>query len=277
MRLNSDHTDASDRTGRAVSDVIGFSLMFGIIIVSVGIVSVGGVDNIISFGDREEIATGERGMEAAAATLDEMNRGSDWNRSFDLVAGTGQVWVNQTALTFVDGPDALAGERIQINSLEHRFDRFPEDITVNYEGGGAWRSDSIVPGYDPALTCARDSAGNPDTAIISLVNLTTSDGDINVAVDFNRQFAINPTDIPSESPVAAFAATLTLQATLDDWETYTATDESLTIDVSETSNPEAWSHHLDSTGWEEVSDGTFSCDADTVVVRIMTIDLERLL
>lgn len=283
MRMDSRRSTEPEpsRRERAVSDVIGFSLMFGIIIVGVGVVSVGGLDDVLAFGDREEVATGERGMEAAASTLDKLNQQADMNRSFTLVVGTGNVWMNETNLTF-DGADGIAddiGEEgtIQVNALEHRFNRNPDDISVIYEAGGVYRSDSIATRYRPSFACKTDS----DNAILSVVNLTDDGSGINVAVGFNRQFAIDPTSIPDESPIAAFAETLTLQADVSDWQTVTRTNlapgEELQIDVSDTSNPAAWAHHLENAGWDEQADSTFACDAETVVIRTTTIDLRRLI
>lgn len=275
--------DAPSRRERAVSDVIGFSLMFGIIIVGVGVVSVGGLDDILDFGDREEIATSERGMEAAAATLDKINSQSDWNRSFSIVVGTGNVWLNESELTISGaagiGSDIGDGGTIPVNSLEHRFDRNPEDVSVRYESGAVFRSDSIAASYQPSFKCN----GDTDTALVSVVNLTAEGSGVNVAVDYNRQFTIDPTSIPDESPVAAFAETLTLQADLQSWETHMRTGlssgQQLQIDVSGTANPAAWAYHLENRGWTPDPAGgeTFTCEADTVVVREITVGLRRLI
>lgn len=270
---------SDDSTGsRGVSDVIGFTLMFGIIITGVAVVSVAGVDDVIAFGDREEIQTGERGMEAAAATLDNLNRQGDMNRSFDLVIGTGNIWMNETTLG-VSGADDIEDEigdngDIQINALEHRFDRSPDDVSIVYEGGGVYRSDGIATHYRPSISI------NDDTATISLVNLTSADPDINVAVDFNRDFTIDPTDIPQESPVAAFAATVQLQANLVDVETYTAkglSNDELEFDLSETSEPDSWAFYLENQGCD-IDDHTATCDElEQVVFRVSTIELDRVL
>lgn len=275
--------DSPSRRERAVSDVIGFSLMFGIIIVGVGVVSVGGLNDILDFGDREEITTSERGMEAAAATLDKINSQSDWNRSFSLVVGTGNVWLNDSELT-ISGADGIEndigdGGTIPVNSLEHRFDRQPQDVSVRYESGAVFRSDSVAASYRPSFKCN----GDTDTALVSVVNLTAKGSGINVAVDYNRQFTIDPTSIPDQSPVAAFAETLTLQADLQSWETHTRTGlssgQELRLDVSGTANPAAWAYYLENRGWtpDPADGGTFTCDADTVVVREMTVGLRRLI
>lgn len=277
-------TDGSpSRRKRAVSDVIGFSLMFGIIIVGVGVVSVGGLDDILDFGDREEITTSERGMEAAAATLDKINSQSDWNRSFSIVVGTGNVWLNDSELT-ISGAAGIEGDignggTIPVNSLEHRFDRQPEDVSVRYEAGAVFRSDSVAASYRPSFKCN----GDTDTALVSVVNLTARGSGINVAVDYNRRFTIDPTSIPDESPVAAFAETLTLQADLQSWETHMRTGlssgDALQIDVSGTATPAAWAYYLKNRGWtpDPAGGGTFTCEAETVVVREMTIGLRRLI
>lgn len=268
------------RSGRAVSDVIGFTLMFGIIIAGVAVVSVAGVDDVIAFGDREEIQTSERGMEAAAAMMDNLNRQGDVNRSFDLVVGTGNIWLNQTNVTVTGAggiEDELGDEgEIQLNALEHRFDRSPEDVSVVYEGGGVYRSDGVATHYRPSI------AINEDVATVSLVNLTSSDPDIDIAVDFNRDFTIDPTDIPDQSPVAAFAATVNIQANLLDVETYTNRDidedDHLKIQLNETSEPDSWAFYLENQGCAVDDDWEATCeDLDEIVFRVVTIDLDRIL
>jgi len=267
-------------TNRGVSDVIGFALMFGIIITGVGIVSVAGVTDIIEFGDQEEVATSERGMEAAASTLDKLNRQGDWNRSFDLVIGTGNIWMNETYIS-VDGPPELTDQignssgTVQVNSLEHRFQRQPEVVSVGYEAGGVYRSNSGSAAYQPSVMCDTDT----NTAIVTLLNLTSADADINVAVDYDRQFRLDPTDLPEESPVAAFAASVKIQADLVNVTSYTtqSAGTDITMDVSSASFPEPWGAELQDAGWSDVGNHQYQCSADTVVIRVTTVSIRRLL
>lgn len=275
QRASNGHTPTANR--RAVSDVIGFSLMFGIIIVGVAVVSVAGLGDVLDFGDREELSSGERSMEAAAATLDKLNSQGDMNRSFSMVVGTGNIWLNESELT-VTGPPEIGdnigdGGTIQVNSLEHRFSRSPEDVSLAYEAGAVYRSDAALARYRPSIKC--NTEGN--TALISLVNITDRGSGINVAVDFSRQIRIDPTSIPDQSPVAAFAATLTLQADLVDTETVTVANAGqVDLDVSRSANPEQWAVYLESTGWEEETTGIFRCDADDVAVQVTTVAFRRL-
>jgi len=257
---------------RLVSDLIGFTLMFGIIILSVGIVSLGGFDDVTGFGDRQEIATAERGMQAGAATLENVNRQGDATRNFDLTIGTGNVWVNETSMDFEGSNAAEIGDNgtLEILSLEQRFDRQSNDISVNYEAGGVFRSDFVIPRSEPALTC------NEDVAIFSVANLTVPEQtDIDVAVDFNRDLTIDPTDIPEESPVAAFAQSVNIEATLVETELHRFDgDDELEIDVSETANPTAWESAMEEAGWHsEESDSEFECNSEEALIQISTIEI----
>lgn len=258
---------------RAVSDVVGFILMFGVIIVSVGVVSAGGLGDVIEFGDREELKTSERGMTAAAATLENINQQSDRNRRFELVLGTGNLWVNETSMTF-DGSDDLdqigTAGTVQLNALEQRYDRTPEDVSVSYEGGGVYRTDFITARHEPAISCDGDSA------IVSLVNVTT-DETVDIAIDYRDPVTLDPTDVPTDVPVADFASTVAFQADYVETERV-VTDGELEIDVSETANPTQWKETLTRNGWE-VDEGTgrLTCgdDLDTVLVRVTTVELSR--
>ncbi len=258
---------------RLVSDLIGFTLMFGIIIVSIGIVSLGGFDDITGFGDRQELSTAERGMQAGAATLENVNRQGDATRNFDLTIGTGNVWVNETAIEFSANDNAAddIGEEgvLSILSLEHRFDRQPNDVTVNYEAGGVFRSDFVIPRSDPPVMCTED-----DVAVLSVANLTVPDeADIDVAVDFNRDLTISPTDIPAESPVSAFAQSVNIDATLVETELHRfENDDDLEIDVTGTSNPTAWERAMEDAGWDG-NGAELTCNAEEILVQISTIEI----
>ena len=250
-------------TGRGVSDLVGFSLMFGIIIVSVGIVSVGGVQDILTFGEGEEIQTSQRGMEATASSLEKLNQQGDTLRTFDLVTGGSTTFFHQSELTLtVDGDE----EHVPINSLVQQFDRGGTPINVSYEGGGAFRSNFATANYEPSMVCRETHAS------LSIVNLTTEDPDLEIAVAFDNEFALEPTDPPESVPVAAFAQTVSFDATLVETEVIRA-DDDINIDVSDTLHPERWEATLESLGWEENGD-ELECDAGGVI-RINTVELDR--
>jgi hypothetical protein len=267
---------ASQPSGRerGVSDLVAFVLMFAIIITGVGIVSLGAFDNLEEFSDREQIESSERGLSAAAATLDNLHRQNDTRRSFSLALGGGSVYLNESeiGINVTDNSYSEFNETYLINATEHRFDRSPEDITVAYEGGGVFRRPGFGSRYQPSLECTND------TAIVSLVKLEADNFAISKGYDSTT--TLNPRGLPGESPVADLDDTLLFSATIVEQEPRIARDvgEGLRINVTESANPEQWEDYLEGSGWSDVttSDDVYQYECgsvDTVLVRISTVEL----
>lgn len=252
--------------------------MFAIIITGVGIVSLGAFDNLEEFSDREQIESSERGLAAAAATLDDLHRQNDTQRSFSLALGGGSVYLNESdiGINVTDSSYERFNETHSINAIEHRFDRSPKDITVAYEGGGVFRRPGFGARYRPSIECNEDT----DTAIVSLVELEADNFAISIGYDSTT--TLNPRGLPGESPVADLDDTLLFSAEIVEQEAMVArnVNEDLRINVTESANPEQWEDYLEGSGsgsgWSSVttSDDVYECGSvDTVLVRISTVEL----
>jgi hypothetical protein len=271
----------SDR--RAISDVVAFVLTFAVIISGVGIVSIGGFDRLTEFTNEQEVDNSERALEAAAATVDTLHRNSDTYREFDLTLSGGTVVFNQTSLTiesdglnlseFGTGKDENE-TMIRINALEHRFDLSDKDPAIVYEGGGVFRTGTTRPGYKPSFSF------EDDTAIISLVNLTT-DSTIGRINDFERDVVIQPTGIPDSSPVSADNQLTCFNARLENQQRLYETEDvsDLEIDASGTAYPDLWEFYFenrDDENWDD-NGSTYELDGtlDSVLLRVSTIELSK--
>lgn len=254
--------------------------MFSIIIVGAGLISLTGVTQIVTFSEAEEVGNAEQGMQSAAATLDAINQRSDLNRTMSLAFGSGNIWMNETTLNVTtDGWTEY--EDLTVNSLEHRFDRSPEDVTVRYEAGGVFRSDGAFPAFEPSFTCR--ASGGTTTAIVSVVNLTLDDSreGINVAAGYAQEFRFNEFGVKEESPVASVDNVLNFRARLVRSDR-NVTDRSVTVVVNatETSGPDQWDSYFrrladrDNSGWTQLSTVEYECEADRMLVRITTIELD---
>lgn len=266
---------------RGISDVIGFTLMFSIIIIGVGLVSLTGVTQINTLSDAEEVRTAERGLESSAATLEGMNQQNDLNRTMSLAFANGDIWLNQTTLNIRSNRSINYGD-ISINSLEHRFDRSNEDITVRYEGGGVFRSDGAFPSYEPTFTCR--TSGSQTTAIITVVNLTLEDEreGISIGSGYDPSIRFNEFAVSEDAPITSVDKVLTLRARLVD------TDRNVTqggpteviVDATETSGPDQWDEFFnesasdDRSGWQRIDDAEYGCVADQTLIRVTTVELE---
>jgi hypothetical protein len=259
---------------RGVSDVVAFVLTFSIIIFGVGLVSTGAFDALVQFSDDQQVQNSERGLQSAAAALDNINQNNDTYREFDVGVAGGDVFYNQTWLnvTVENGTGATPVDReIRIDALEKRFDE--GDTALTYEGGGVFRSPSASARYEPKLRCSSDSRIGENTVIISLINLTT-DNTIREADSYDNDVAVSPTGVLEEAPVGANSEVARFSATLIDQNRtlHNGTSLDVSIDVSGTAYPEQWGNYLDDAGWDK----THSCNADTVLIRITTVELSQI-
>lgn len=262
---------AGDQHDSGASDIIAFVLMFAIIILGVGIVSLGAFGDLAEFSDREQVESGERGLAAAASTLDSLHRQDDTRRKFNIAPGEGTVFLNSSIINVsVTGSKyERLNTMVQTNSLEHLFRRSPNDVTLAYESGAVFRSPGVRARYPPSLECVPD-----ETAIVSLVNLTGAN--FNIGGGESSPPPLNPRGLPGESPVADLGQTLIFSAELQNRQREVATfsDESIRLNVSASANPQQWESYLDDQGWDEVDDFLWECkDVDRALVRVTIIEL----
>jgi len=263
---------AGDQHDSGASDIIAFVLMFAIIILGVGIVSLGAFGDLAEFSDREQVESGERGLAAAASTLDSLHRQDDTRRKFNIAPGEGTVFLNSSTINVnvTDSKYERFNMTVQTNSLEHLFRRSPNDVTLAYESGAVFRSPGVRARYPPSLECVPD-----ETAIVSLVRLTGDN--FNIGGGESSPPPLNPRGLPGESPVADLGQTLIFSAELQDRHREVAKfsdDESIRLNVSASANPQQWESYLDDQGWDEVDDFLWECkDVDRALVRVTTIEL----
>ena len=262
---------AGDQHDSGASDIIAFVLMFAIIILGVGIVSLGAFGDLAEFSDREQVESGERGLAAAASTLDSLHRQDDTRRKFNIAPGEGTVFLNSSTINVnvTDSKYERLNMTVDTNSLEHLFRRSPNDVTLAYESGAVFRSPGVRARYPPSLECVPD-----ETAIVSLVRLTGDN--FNIGGGESSPPPLNPRGLPGESPVADLGQTLIFSAELQNRQREVAkfSDESIQLNVSASANPQQWESYLDDQGWDEVDDFLWECkDVDRALVRVTTIEL----
>lgn len=270
-----------DGDTRSVSDVVAFVLTFSIIIVSIGTVSIVGVDNLTEFRDREQINSAERGMAALATSFEDIHRQGDRFRATELSLSGGAIRTQNDSRLRVRVDDPTGPTRTwtyAVGSLQHRLNMPFGETTISYEAGGVFSSRRASPLHEPALQCT-NSPG--ETAIISVVNLTgglfyagASPGDLN----------IDPESVPDDAPVRDGEAAVDIFADLavDDpntglvYSARTASTKTVSLNVSGMESRDVWQRYLDSeTNWQSTPGEPFrfQCSAQTVVVRVSTIQL----
>lgn len=157
------------RSERAISDLVGYALTIGIILVGVGIVSTVGVEQIARVQSSQNVQNAERAATVFAGNLNELQESRAVVRTSELAAYSGRVGIGTGS-----GPS-----EIEVNVTGTDFhESYPlrtvtfqvEDTVVAYEGGAVLLHDprgSPVPVREPAFTCDEDRA---------LVSFVTLDG-----------------------------------------------------------------------------------------------------
>jgi hypothetical protein len=278
MMTNHQAEREASSTDRSVSDIIGFTIMFSIILLGAGAISITGGSQIADLSEAEEVRSAERGMQSVAATLQPMVSDGDPRRSFSIAFSNSNVLVNESTLNITtdDGSDINNIVR-QINSLEQSFDRSNGDITVRYEGGGVFRSNAIS-AYEPEFQCTERNGET--TAIISVVNLTLLEkGGFSVTQGNANDLRYEDFTGQEEIPITSSDAALNFRATLVDSERNISTkDSEVYVNASQTAGPEQWEQFLNVTSdgnWEPTSeDYVYECDTDQSIVRVVTIEIE---
>lgn len=272
---------------RAVSDVVAFSLVFSIVLLGVGAVTAGGFGALTDLSERQEIQNSERGMSALGVTMDSMHRSGDTYREPSLTLSDAELSLNTTQINVTSTDSAFnsrlgsqlpAGGNLTVNALEHRFDRPGEDVVVLYEAGAVFRTQSSGPRYGPSIQC-REIPGGETQAIVSLVNLSAGER-ISRSVPGTETVTIQPTSLPDNSLTSADNYQIDFQAERVDRSRVVDPEfdgpDQLVVDVSGASRPALWGAYFTDpeNGWSTTgSAATFECDADSVLVRVTTIEL----
>jgi hypothetical protein len=262
---------------RGVSDLIAFVLMFSIIISGVALVSGNAFDSLTELSDREQIENSERGMKSAAVTIDDIHRQGDTQRSFSLALGGGSIAYNESEIEVSSPDDATFGRTYDVNAIEHRFDRSPEDVTVAYEGGAVFRAPSGRVRYQPSIAC------DDNLAIVSFARLEAD----NFAISEGEKprTVLDPRSVSGEAPVADLGRSLIFSAEVEKRQrNVTSFDGSggtgtISLNVSASANPTEWGQYFErsESEWTEDSNSVYKCEnVDDAVVRVTTIELQIL-
>jgi len=264
-------------TDRAVSDVVGFTLMFSIIILSVAIVSTAGLTQLSELSERESINSGERAMEAFAGSVDDLSRQGDLVREATLSPGGGTIWLNGDAelgIEVTDGAVTHLDQTYAINALEHRYDRNPEDVTISYEGGGVFRSDGAAALVRPQWRCTSDRAVLTVVKFAGTSSFSVGDG---YGSDSGDPLPPGGEGVPSGT-IESTDRGVRFQLTRVDADTYAIVDETapsgtldVSVDYANAANPEQWEFFLDrSQGWTDTGE---CADVEMAVVRVVTVEI----
>lgn len=226
---------------RGVSELIGFVVVFGIIISSVGLLYMTGFSAMSDYQEHEQTKNAERAMDTLAENFNDIVR----NDGVEYRAGELTLRTGTLSSSDLDSNISVTNESTTAwLNASGSFVYEHEGTEIVYEGGAVIRSTDNIDWTvrNPPIRCSSDAA------IISLVELDGDGGSITAH---------------GSQEVTAVQV---------DTETVTFTDNvSVFIDSP---RKEAFDRTLTANGWVSAGGDEYVCDTDEAVVRKTTVDIE---
>ena len=123
---------------RGISEVLGYSLIFGIVLVSITIVSVGGVDSLQAVRDAEQVNNAERGFGVLADNTADIYERNAPSRATELSIGEAQLYTGtNTTISITDAGAGTWNAEIDVTPLVFETDQGHKLI---YEAGAVFRT-----------------------------------------------------------------------------------------------------------------------------------------
>ena len=233
-----------------MSDVVAFTLMFGIILTSVGLVATFGLAELESFDSAQQLDNAERTFELVARSFEELEETQSTVRTEAVELSGGSITVSESSDLTVTVRDFDSGsapneETFDLNALVYET---PDSI-VGYENGATFRqrkqSDGGIINHEPGMICS------DGTAVLSFVTVESSgeqlggSGTERITGRLTNSTLLYPTATWGEGNASA-ADAVDLEFTFDnvsrarewanhfdrssgDWEVRSQTDSSVTI------------------------------------------------
>ncbi|WP_435335694.1 DUF7289 family protein [Haloarchaeobius sp. TZWWS8] len=241
---------------RSVSDVLAFTIVFGIVISSVGLVYTVGFGALSEFQEGEQQTNAVRAFDAMSTTFDDIQDRGEPGRAGTLALSGGTIQVVEDSDITISVENASGGEIWSTSRTTGSLRYTLEETTVAYENGGVFRKDrdNSVLVSQPSIRCSPSS----DRAVVSVVVLNgesgAKGGDTNVEI-VSRENASRLVYLYPNRNLNGTAA-------------------SVNVTISGSSFDDAWNRHLASSGWDDNGGGEYGCEATQIVVRVTVIDVD---
>jgi len=245
---------------RAVSDVLAFTIVFSIIITSVGLTYTIGFGALDDAQSGEQSQNAERAITALGINFEDVERGEAEARSGQIALRGASIDIADDStinVTVVDGGTTESTGEIPMRSFTYTTD----DTELAYQGGGVFRSDdgNSITVSEPRVQCGEDRA------IVTVVQLRSTESGIS-----------GSSTVEIEARSTGGGPSLVYPN-----ESRSATADRVTLDLEDTRHDEAWDRYLteDDNEWTS-SGGTYTCDfggsgsTGQVYVRLVTIRIE---
>lgn len=247
---------------RGISDVVGFVLTVGIILIGVGLVGTVGVEQIEQFEGAQSVQNAERGMTVVAGNLESVQESGAVVLTSELAVHNGRLATgtgsgNSELTVDVLGPDVtIPPQTYQMRTLSYTA----EDTSIVYEGGALIRDNpegEDIPLRGPAFVCS------DDRALVSFTTIAASDaGQGYSGSTATIRTRINETRI-------RYPAERVGPDSLGESEGVVVTINS--------QHDAAWNRLLTEAGWTQTGPSQYRCDASgslPVLVRQTVVDID---
>ncbi|WEL17875.1 Putative pilin/flagellin [Halorhabdus sp. SVX81] len=238
---------SEESTDRALSELVGFSLTFAIIIFSVGLVATVGFSQLGEFRDSQQLDNAEQSFEIVGQSLESIEEGTAVTRIETLDLSGGAIDIERGSTVDITINPGGSTYSIPLNALVYSSG----STNVSYETGATFRQQENggIMNTGPKFVCT------DDVAILSFVTIEStemgsiqSDGPLEITATHNGTELIYPVD-RTGSGSASGANSVTLE--------FDSPRESL------------WMDHFSSADNWSVSSSTATCGGslDRVYVR----------
>ena len=242
------------RDDRAVSEVLGFAMVFFVVIAAVGVLYLTGFGAMADYQEAERSANVDFAMDALAENFNDVlksegvfQRSGEINPRGGLISSTDdgpieEIWIDD---------DEVLEDHLDRSGLDGigAFTYTDDDATSVYQGGGVFKrgpgGDAVVI-REPPVRCLEDEA-----AVVSIATVYGTDGTI--SADGNREISVEKRG----------TTTVEMGDTVE-----------IVIDA-DADFSDAWATALENRGFTGDNDGElFRCEADdSVVLRLTTLQI----
>ncbi|WP_135805207.1 DUF7289 family protein [Halorussus marinus] len=232
---------------RGVSNVVGFVLVFAVVVVSIGALYGSGIGSLEGVRDAEQVNNAERAVAALAQNFEAVHRGRAPGRAGEVRLNGGTLSINETTgfrVTVAHDGDVVT-EDVGVGALVYRYD----DTAIRYEAGAVFRQadGGSVLVRRPAFECS------DDRALVSTVSVRPTADTASVTSDGTVVVVGRRAEASTVFPRTATAQT-------DDEDTV------VRFEVASSANRDAWDRYLTDNGWVRSGD-RYECTTARAFVR----------
>lgn len=218
---------------RALSETVGYVLVFALVVSTVGMITVGGFDSLENRQSIEQVANVERAFDVLSDNVDDVLRHGDRSRATEVRIADGELRIDEPVTVTVGAYDDSTGfaetnETLTVHPIVYEVD----DRQVIYGLGAIFRSD----GEASAMTHPPSFVEDDGTVSMALLDTRAAPG---------REIAVGPTTalVVADASTAALPTSSIHEPNGD--------HDDLAVRI-ESSRPAMWAEPFERSGFEPI-------------------------